>query len=124
MRNVGKFVDMANTPEEMKKDTDSVASAIASDPYKGPKYPWGLAIRLTEQELKKLDLDDDPEIGDTIHLFALVRVTSVSSNERDGEPNSKCIELQITHLALEDEDEENEMSTEDRAAKRYSKSDD
>ena len=124
MKNVGKFIDMANDPEEAK--ADMATEAATPSPYKGPKYPYGLCIRLDEKQLAKLDLDDDITTGETIHLFALARVTSVSSNERDGEPDCRCIELQITHLALEDEDEENEMSNEDRAARRYAgpKSDD
>ena len=113
MKNIGHFVDMANTPDEAEADMPATID------YKGPKYPYGLTMRLTEKELAKLDLDDGCEVGDTLHLFAMVRVTSISSNEReDGEKNCS-IELQVTHIALEDEDEENEMSGDDRAKRRY-----
>lgn len=73
---------------------------------KGPEYPWGLRISLTDKELKKLDLDvKDAEIGDLIDMRAFAVVTSISQDERGGE---KCcrVELQIQKLAIESEMEE------------------
>ena len=78
----------------------------------GPKYPYGLCISFDEDTLEKLGLDDGemPEVGDMIHLMAMAKVTSVSENEREsvGGATKKCcrIELQITHLATENEDTE------------------
>ena len=70
---------------------------------KGPDYPWGLRISLTEKELEKLELDaKDAEIGDLIDLRAFAVVTCISQDERDGK---KCcrVELQIQKLAIESE---------------------
>lgn len=111
MRNIGKMVDMANAPEAAEP-----APAVETD-YKGPRYPWGLCIRLDEKQLEKLKIDG--AVGDTIHLFALAKVTSLSANEREGGETSESMELQITHLAVESEDEENEMSDDTRAERRY-----
>lgn len=70
-----------------------------------PNVPYGLCLCLTETELEKLDLEEECEIGDVIHLFALAKVTSVSKQDSGDGP--KCrIELAITDLAVEDEDNE------------------
>lgn len=76
-----------------------------------PRYPYGLGISLCEEELEKLDLTDmELEPGDMIHLHCMATVTSVSKNaNQDGE---HCrVELQITHIAAEDEEEEDEKAS-------------
>jgi len=63
-----------------------------------PRYPCGLRICLTDQELKKLDLDADCEVGDMIDMRAFGTVTSI--HKEDG----NCrVEIQIERIALEDE---------------------
>lgn len=105
---ITKMVDMA------------VPAKSLEEKYKGPMpsdtgtplYPYGLCLSLDEDVLAKLDLDQNCEVGDLIHLFAMAKVTSVSM--RDTQEGKSCrIELQITHLGLEDEDEEN---TDDEAS--------
>lgn len=93
-----KMVDLARTPAE------KVEAALPA-PASTPDYPYGLCICLTQDELSKLDLDDEVEVGDMIHLFAMAEVTSVSKVQRDGEASCR-VELQVTHLAVEDEDDE------------------
>lgn len=108
-----KMVDMANTPKEAKEDQPQPKTGE----YKGPKYPYGLAITLSDDQLEKLDLDDDCEVGDELNVFASARVTSKSeTTDSDGK---KCcrIELQIEQLALDDNDDDDK---EDKASKRYS----
>lgn len=101
-----RMADMEMTPAE--KVEDMMPSAIGT-----PRdYPVGLTITLTDKELEKLDCDDECEVGDMIHLFAMAEVTGVNKTQRNGE-NSVRIELQITHLGIEDEDEETESDDED-----------
>ena len=100
------MVDMAREPEEIKEDMPKAIEAPSA-----PTYPYGLCLALSEDELEKLGLDGElPKVGMMIHLSAMAKVTSVSQNEReDGEGGKKncCrVELQITHLATENEDEE------------------
>lgn len=73
-----------------------------------PRYPWGLCITLTQDELTKLGVDEsDWEVDDTFHLHALAKITSISKNATmDGE--QCCVSMQIIALAGEDEDSENE----------------
>ncbi len=100
------MISMARTPEDIKDIVETQQPEM-------PIYPYGLCISLTHDELEKLDLDADCEIGDMVHLMAMAKVTSVSKNETtDGET---CrIELQITDLSVEDEDEEGELEAQER----------
>lgn len=92
-----KFQSMELTDDEK---LDSIAPIPMPDL---PSYPPGLRICLTQDELGKLDLDDDCEVGDMIDLRALGRVTSVSMN--DGLTGRCCrVEIQIEEIALEIED--------------------
>ncbi len=107
------MVDMAKTPEDVKKEVGNSIAAPAPSVEKPsvPTYPYGLCISLNEEDLKKLGTEGElPEVGDMIHLAAMAKVTSVSESEREdtGGTKTKCcrIELQITHLATEFEDDE------------------
>lgn len=106
------MVDMARTTEEkiVLVEQSMPLPAAAAD------YPYGLCLSLTEDELEKLDLDDDVEAGDTLHFMALATVKSVSKNDYNGEKSCR-IELQITRMAVENEDDE----ADPKIAKRYSK---
>lgn len=108
-----KMMDMGKTPDDIKKEQEGYDKPMSiSDTMN--RYPYGLCISLTDNELEKLKLPV-PDAGDMIHIFAMAKVTSVSQNESaDGK---KCCraELQITHLGLENEDEE-EADDESEAA--------
>ena len=113
------FVDMAKSPEEVKEQT-AIASPIEP---KVPVYPYGLCISLSQDELDKLDLDPDCEVGDIVHLMAMAKVTSRSENEMetsDGKKEKCCrIELQITHLSVEDENDEDPEEASERRRGRF-----
>ena len=99
-----KYVDMRRTPEEK---VEEAVERIMPEPMDIPDVPYGLCISLTEKELEKLDLDDDCDVGDLVHLFAMAQVTSVS--KRDTGNGSECrIELSIVSMAIEDESTEEE----------------
>ncbi len=100
MEVIPQFVDMA------RDDDDENMSPLGAG-LNPPVYPPGLCLYLTTDEVEKLGLDDNCEVGDMLHGHFLASVTSISKREaQDG--NDCRIELQITHLtAMEDEDEEN-----------------
>ena len=105
MYKLPNMIDLSRSDEE-KED-------IGQFNYEAPDYPPGLSICLTQDELEKLDLEDDCEVGDMIHMHCIARVTSVSKNEINGE--QKCrVELQIIAIACdEEEDDENDEAEED-----------
>ena len=131
------MVDMAKTPADVKKEVGNTvmpSSPAMADKPSVPTYPYGLCLALTEEEMAKLGLDGDlPSVGEMIHLCAMAKVTSVSESEREdtGGNKTKCcrVELQITHLATESEDEENaaydaaEEKTQARRGRFYSSGD-
>lgn len=90
---------------DMRRSLDEKIEATMPSPMMQNDYPYGLCISLTHDELEKLDLDGDCEVGDMIDLRALGRVTSVSKTEVDGKPCCR-IEIQLEQLAVEDEDKE------------------
>lgn len=101
-----KMISMAKTPEQINYGVKADAPITAAA-KNVPSYPYGLCINLETEQLEALGIDGDCEVGDMIHLSAMAEVTSCS--ERKTEGGSDCrIELQITHLGLENEDEEGE----------------
>lgn len=96
--------------QSMELDDEDKLDAIMPLPMSSlPDYPYGLKICLTEKELKLLGLDipEAEAIGGTVHGHFMARITSVSSEQRDGKQSCR-IEMQIEDLAIESEDEENE----------------
>ncbi len=88
-----KIVSMERTAPEMAE--------AANPAYNVPKYSYGLSLCFDQETLDKLDLDsEDVEPGDLLHMVCMAEVTSVSKQDTgDGE---KCrIELQLTHVGLE-----------------------
>ena len=82
------------------------------------KYPYGLRINLTQEELEKLDVDhSDWKVGETFHLHAFAKVVSISQDEREGGEKCCNVGLQITHLQGEDEDSEGHEEEEEPLAK-------
>lgn len=89
------MVDMARDPEEM-------AEGMMAQEYTPPAYPYGLCISLTHNELEKLDMDADCEVGDLLHMVCMAKVMSITKNE-----DSCRIEMQIMDIeTLEDENQE------------------
>lgn len=114
MEKLEPMVDMANEPDEAEKDASPIVDASNE-----PKYPYGLAISLTEKELEKLGVDyTDWTVGDHFHLHALAKITSISLNQmQDG---SCCrVGLQIVALSGENEEEENEDEEENEPVGLY-----
>ena len=95
------LIDMAREAKP-----DEMASPLAMSDN---KYPYGLRIQLTHEELEKLDVDhSDWKVGETFHLHAFAKVVSISQDEREGGEKTCCVSMQITHLAGESEDSEDE----------------
>jgi len=96
------LVDMRMTPSE-------AADFCCPNPNDAPAYPYGLCISLCTDELEKLGIDfEELCVGDIVHLHALAMITSKSSSERQNDKPNQRVEIQITHMAGEEEDEEDE----------------
>lgn len=75
-------------------------------------YPYGLCLNLSDEELKKLGLED-LQVGDMVHIMAMAKVCSTHEHA-DGQGSSANCSLQITHMKGEIEDEEDEGDVDDR----------
>jgi hypothetical protein len=110
MRIVPAMQDMRRTPAEKEEAAEAFMPTAASQ----PDYPYGLSISLCQDELEKLDLaDEDVQPGDLIHLHCMAVVTSVSKNNSEATGPQQRLELQITHIAAEDEAEEDAADEEE-----------
>lgn len=96
-------VDMKLTKADLKARGDT-GMPVANKSESGPKYPWGLSIRLDDVSLKKLGMDELPEVGVLCQVMGTGRVVSVSQRESQG-TSSRDVEIQIERLNLEVEDE-------------------
>lgn len=98
MKVLPNFVDMKKDAAELAEE----AMPFDMKKYDPPLYPYGLGICLENDQLNKLDLDADCDVGDTVHLQAIGKVTSASKNDTaDGV--KQRVEIQITHIALAEE---------------------
>lgn len=105
---------------DMKRDLGDKLSEASKDGLMMPAlsdlpdYDFGLCISFNKESLDKLDMDDEVQAGDYVHLHSLARVTSV--HMKPGSTEIDRVDLCMTHIsAAEDEDSENEES-EDEAA--------
>lgn len=108
-----KIPSMVSMELDAKEQAEMLAPSL-------PKYPYGLCISLCEDELEKLNLDKECYVGDMLHMHCLAEVTSVSMRDDSSSGPSCRIELQITHLSVpENEDDENRESEKGMTSRLY-----
>ena len=88
---VRRFVDL-------RLDPASAPAAEAPSMLSAPDYPSGLRIPVTHEELEKLGINEDPNVGDLIHFAAMAEVLSFTSGDGEGGPHRR-VELQITAIS-------------------------
>lgn len=87
------LINMELSPEQAKEYSQP-------DPGDAPKYPWGLELRLEDEQLKKLGITALPAVGAALQLTARVEVTSISQNDSQSGGERRCLSLQVTDMAL------------------------
>ena len=73
-------------------------------------YPYGLALTLNNEELDKLGINCEEEgfeIGDYVHGHFLAEVVGYHKSDT-GDGTKHSLNLQVTHMCLEDESKEDE----------------
>lgn len=82
-------------------DEDQMDMAIPiGDKVVQPRFPWGLRISLSEDELEKLGLDyKDAGVGDYLEFKARACVTSASEMKQEGGKTCCRVELQIEEMS-------------------------
>lgn len=92
-----KLVNMERTEAERK----AAEERWDAEAERGPDYPYGLCLNLGSDEMEKLGIEDLPAVGTEMNLTAVVKVTSVSSYDSEGDGGSKSVSLQITQMGLD-----------------------
>ena len=89
------------------KRTKAQQEANAPQLSEAPKeeYPHGLRIRIQKEELVKLGFKNLPKVGDEFMVEGHAVVHGVSASEGTS-GDYKEAELQLTHLELESDEEE------------------
>lgn len=95
---MAKLVSMKLDPAEAKKEAGVPVDATENL----PQYPWGLTLNLDKQSLEKLGIKDEEEyeVGTECAITARGVVTGYSVNKRQGGEEYRCLDIQITDLAL------------------------
>lgn len=103
---MAKFRHMVSVERTAEEKAEDRARNMFPEPIADmPDTPPGLCICLTEVELEKLELSDDCCVGDTIHIFGLAKVTSVSKTDSAAGPRCR-IEMAFLEMEVESEDDE------------------
>ena len=86
-------------------DMKRTQSALGEPPISEdtPVYPYGLKINLGPEEIAKLMLDKELQVGDVLKISGMVEVTSVSAEELKNGKDEKNVSMQITDLYVEEE---------------------
>lgn len=111
--------DMAYTDAEIaeRKENMDKCCTMPSD-YTGPKYPWGLELRLETNSLDKLGVDIGKfKVGQELPLEIMGRVTGISINEREDGERSACLTIVAAKIGLEPK----KRSMEEQAENLYGK---
>lgn len=85
------------TTKKSKKDAMSLCEPCDSS----DAYPYGLEVRLENESLDKLKIEDLPKAGTKMTLTAEVEVSGSSQTERQGKEPRRNLTLQITKMSLE-----------------------
>jgi hypothetical protein len=113
-----KLVDLKYTKAEAKEAND-----YSTPKDGGPEYPWGLEIRLEDDELAKLGVTGLPDVGGEYHLTVVAMVKSASSMANGKTDRCVCLQITMMGVDLEEsaEDEKGEKSTPASEAKETRK---
>src|SRR5512138_1876701 len=85
-----------------EQQADKVAEVAAGSKPEGPRYPWGLAISLENESMKKLGLSaKDLPVGGEVAIVGKARVVRAGSYESEGDSKREDAGLQLTDLAIE-----------------------
>lgn len=98
-----QLVDMKYTKAEAKAEATKYDSIAGQ-----PEYPWGLQIRLEDEELTKLGIKSLPDVGDSFTLTVVTEVQSATETKMASGKTDRCVCLQITQLGVDASEEEEE----------------
>lgn len=100
------MTDLKITKAEAKKESKAYA---INGPGDGERYAYGTRLTLDDAELKKLGITELPAVGTMLMFEAKAKVIS-SRQSASESSDSRSIELQITHMDMEADEGDEEVS--------------
>jgi hypothetical protein len=94
-----KLTSMKLAPPEPTPE-EKMYPSMACGPDSTPEYPYGLRIRLEEDQIKALGLTELPETGASVTLSAQGEISSTSAYDDAKRGVQRTIEIQITAIGL------------------------
>lgn len=98
------LTDLKYTKADIREEAKEMKVGASPDL---PQYPWGLQIRLEDEELTKLGIDT-PAVGDEWHMVCTACVTAVSETQMADGTSERCVTLQIEMMAVVDQESADE----------------
>lgn len=83
-----------------KEDGEESCEPCMTKPSDGPRYPYGLCLRLDNDVLEKLGLTSMPAVGSKVMIEAVCEVNSVSQHDSKDGGKNKSLSLQITDMGV------------------------
>jgi len=112
MHHATNLVDLAKTPEEVKRDIPTTAAGPGDEKPSVPLYPGGCCLRLEDDELKKLGMAGDlPPAGAEVHgcFIAKVKSSRPPAERIDSDGKKKIegasVEIEIQKLGFASQDD-------------------
>ena len=90
--------------KSMKMTKYESTEAVSPQKIEGPRYPYGLNLRLENESIERLGIESLPKVGDEVMIIAKAKVESVSMSENSDKTKNRCVSLQITDMCIEDEE--------------------
>jgi len=102
MKSLEKFmpqmIDMKLAKEKAKKMETGCDAPSAG---KGPRYPYGLELRLEKDQIKKLGISTKGrKVGEKGTIVAEYEISSISERQNQSGEDSQDMSLQITKLKI------------------------
>lgn len=96
--------DLKITKKEAKAKSESMVIGSADQ----ERYPYGLRLDLNNDTLEKLGMTKLPSVGTVLMFEAKAKVVASRQSATEGSEN-RSIELQITHIDLEEGETDEEV---------------
>lgn len=98
------MTDLKITKKEAKAKSESMVIGSPDS----ERYPYGLRLELNNDSLEKLGIKDMPAVGAVLMFEAKAKVVGSRQSATEGSEN-RSVELQITHIDLEDGETDEEV---------------
>ena len=95
---MSELISMEKIPKTDRAKVNEATVGCCCEPCED-KFPWGLRLRFTKEEIEKIPSLKLYKIDDRIIITAEASVVSIRKNECQGKDNDSEVELQIEKIS-------------------------